>query len=35
MRRAALALAGDLGLRAAAVVVDEGAPTGLTLSLKR
>lgn len=35
MRRAALSLAGDLGLRAAAVVADEGAPTALTLSLKR
>ena len=35
MRRAALALAGDLGLRAGAVVADEGAPTALTLSLKR
>jgi len=35
MRRAALALAGDLGLRAAAVVADEGAPTALTLSLGR
>ncbi|MCX6373247.1 MAG: hypothetical protein NTX16_09235 [Actinobacteria bacterium] len=33
MRRAALALAGDLGLRAAAVVADEGAPAALTLSL--
>ena len=33
MRRAALALAGDLGLRAVAVVADEGAPTALTLSL--
>ena len=35
MRRAALALAGDLGLRAAAVVADEGAPTALTLRLGR
>jgi hypothetical protein len=33
MRRAALALAGDLGLRAAAVVADESAPAALTLSL--
>jgi len=35
MRRAALALAGDLGLRVAAVVADEGAPAALTLSLGR
>jgi len=35
MRRAALALAGDLGLRAAAVVADEKAPAALTLSLGR
>jgi hypothetical protein len=35
LRRAALALAGDLGLPAAAVVADEGAPTALTLSLGR
>ena len=35
LRRAALALAGDLGLRVAAVVADEGAPTALTLSLGR
>ncbi len=35
MRRAALALAGDLGLQAAAVVADEGAPAALTLSLGR
>ena len=35
MRRAALALAGDLGLPAAAVVADEGAPAALTLSLSR
>jgi len=35
MRRAALALAGDLGLPAAAVVQDEGAPAALTLSLQR
>ena len=35
MLRAALSLAGDLGLQAAAVVADEGAPTALTLSLKR
>ena len=35
MLRAALSLAGDLGLQAAAVVADEGAPTALTLSLGR
>ncbi len=35
MRRAALALAGDLGLRAAAVVQDEGAPAALTLRLRQ
>jgi hypothetical protein len=35
MRRAALALAGDLGLRATAVVEDEGAPSALVLSLER
>jgi len=35
MRRAALALAGDLGLRPAAVVRDEGSPSPLTLSLGR
>ena len=35
LRRAALALAGDLGLPAAAVVADEDAPTPLTLSLGR
>ena len=35
LRRAALSLAGDLGLRAAAVVQDEGAPAALTLSLGR
>lgn len=35
MRRAALALAGDLGLATAAVVADEGAPSALTLSLNR
>jgi hypothetical protein len=35
MRRAALALAGDLDLRPAAVVRDESAPAALTLSLSR
>ena len=35
MRRAALSLAGDLGLPAAAVVADESAPTALTLDLGR
>jgi len=35
MRRAALSLAGDLGLPAAAVVADESAPTALTLALGR
>src|SRR5450759_5340247 len=35
MLRAALSLAGDLGLQAAAVVADEGAATALTLSLGR
>jgi len=35
MRRAALALAGDLGLPAAAVLQDVGAPTALTLSSGR
>lgn len=35
MRRAALALAGDLGLRPAAVVADEGAPAALTIELQK
>jgi len=35
MRRAALALAGDLGLRRAAVVADDGAPAALTLELQK
>jgi len=35
LRRAALALAGDLGMQAVAVVADEGAPAALTLSLGR
>jgi hypothetical protein len=35
MRRAALALAGDLGLQPPAVVRDDGAPAALTLSLAR
>ncbi len=35
MRRAALALAGDLGLGPSAVVRDEGAPAALTLSLTK
>jgi hypothetical protein len=35
MRRAALALAGNLGLRRAAVVVDDSAPAALTLELKK
>jgi hypothetical protein len=35
LRRAALSLAGDLGLRSAAVVADEGAPSALTLDLRR
>jgi hypothetical protein len=35
MRRAALALSGDLDLPAGAVVADEGAPAALTLSLGR
>ena len=35
MRRAALALAGDLGLRKTLVVQDETAPAAVTLSLKR
>ena len=35
MRRAALALAGDLGLRPPDVVHDEAAPAALTLSLNR
>ena len=35
MRRAALALAGDLGLRRAAVAADDGAPAALTLELQK
>jgi hypothetical protein len=35
LRRAALSLAGDLGLSAAAVVQDQGAPAALTLRLGR
>jgi hypothetical protein len=35
MRRAALALAGDLGLRRTAVVADDGAPAALTLELQK
>jgi hypothetical protein len=35
MRRAALALAGDLGLRAVSAMEDESAPAALTLSLTR
>ena len=35
MRRAALALAGDLGLRRTAVVADDGAPAALTLDLQK
>ena len=35
MRRAALSLAGDLGLTAVAVVADNGAPAPVTLSLGR
>jgi hypothetical protein len=35
MRRAALALAGDLDLRPVALVADDGAPAALTLSLGR
>ena len=35
MRRAALALAGDLGLRRTAVVADDGAPADLTLEVRK
>jgi hypothetical protein len=35
MRRAALALVGDLGLRHAAAVADDSAPVALTLELKK
>ena len=35
LRRAALALAGDLGLRAGAAIADNGAPAALTLSLRQ
>ncbi len=34
MRRAALALAGDLGLRTGSVIADASAPVALTLSLR-
>ena len=35
LRRAALALAGDLGLRTAEVVADDSASAGLTLELHK